>query len=83
MNIPIIKIRKNKNKYFKFSKKEYDCLIINDRHTILSKYLNMPRFKYLQTDNDKKKTSTLIIPKNTSYGLKIGDVLTLEGKHII
>ena len=25
----------------------------------------------------------LIIPKNTSYGLKIGDVLTLEGKHII
>ena len=43
----------------------------------------MPRFKYLQTDNDKKKTSILIIPKNTSYGLKIGDVLTLEGKHII
>lgn len=83
MNIPIIKIIKNKNKYFKFSKKEYDCLIINDRHTILSKYLNMPRFKYLQTDNDKKKNSILIIPKNTSYGLKIGDVLTLEGKHII
>jgi topoisomerase-4 subunit A len=79
----IHKIIKNKNKYFKFSKKEYDCLIINDRHTILSKYLNMPRFKYLQTDNDKKKTSILIIPKNTSYGLKIGDVLTLEGKHII
>ena len=74
MNIPIIKIIKNKNKYFKFSKKEYDCLIINDRHTILSKYLNMPRFKYLWSDNDKK---------NTSYGLKIGDVLTLEGKHII
>ena len=83
MNIPIIKIIKNKKKYFKFSKKEYDCLIINDRHTILSKYLNMPRFKYLQTDNDKKKTSILIIPKNTSYVLKIGDVLTLEGKHII
>ena len=83
MNIPIIKIIKNKNKYFKFSKKEYDCLIINDRQTILSKYLNMPRFKYLWSDNDKKKTSILIIPKNTSYGLKIGDVLTLEGKHII
>ena len=64
MNIPIIKIIKNKNKYFKFSKKEYDCLIINDRHTILSKYLNMPRFKYLWSDNDKKKTSILIIPKN-------------------
>lgn len=83
MNTTIIKILKNKNSYFKFTKKEIDCLIINEKNRILLKYLNMPRFKYIKSNEDKKKTRVLLLPKNSSYGLKIDDVLTLEGKHII
>ena len=83
MNTTIIKILKNKNSYFKFTKKEIDCLIIDERNRILLKYLNMPRLKYIKSNEDKKKTRVLLLPKNSSYGLKIDDVLTLEGKHII
>ncbi len=83
MNTTIIKILKNKNSYFKFTKKEIDCLIINEKNRIILKYLNMPRFKYIKSIEDKKKTRVLLLPKNSSYGLKIDDVLTLEGKHII
>ena len=83
MNTTIIKILKNKNSYFKFTKKEIDCLIINEKNRIILKYLNMPRFKYIKSNEDKKKTRVLLLPKNSSYGLKIDDVLTLEGKHII
>lgn len=83
MNTTIIKILKNKNSYFKFTKKEIDCLIIDEKNRIILKYLNMPRFKYIKSNVDKKKTRILLLPKNSSYGLKIDDVLTLEGKHII
>ena len=83
MNTTIIKILKNKNSYFKFTKKEIDCLIINEKNRIILKYLNMPRFKYIKSIEDKKKTRVLLLPKYSSYGLKIDDVLTLEGKHII
>ena len=83
MNTTIIKILKNKNSYFKFTKKEIDCLIINEKNRIILKYLNMPRFKYIKSIEDNKKTRVLLLPKNSSYGLKIDDVLTLEGKHII
>ena len=83
MNTTIIKILKNKNSYFKFTKKEIDCLIIDEKNRIILKYLNMPRFKYIKSNVDKKKTRVLLLPKNSSYGLKIDDVLTLEGKHII
>ena len=71
MNTTIIKILKNKNSYFKFTKKELDCLIIDER------------FKYIKCLKDKKKTKVLLLPKNSSYGLKIDDVLTFEGKHIV
>ena len=83
MNTTIIKILKNKNSYFKFTKKELDCLIIDERNRILMKYLNMPRFKYIKCLKDKKKTKVLLLPKNSSYGLKIDDVLTFESEHII
>lgn len=83
MNTTIIKILKNKNSYFKFTKKEIDCLIINEKNRIILKYLNMPRFKYIKSNEDKKKTKVLLLPKNSSYGLKIDDVLTFEGKHIV
>ena len=83
MNTTIIKILKNKNSYFKFTKKEIDYLIIDEKNRIILKYLNMPRFKYIKSNVDKKKTRVLLLPKNSSYGLKIDDVLTLEGKHII
>lgn len=83
MNTTIIKILKNKNSYFKFTKKEIDCLIIDEKNRIILKYLNMPSFKYIKSNEDKKKTRVLLLPKNSSYGLKIDDVLTLEGKHII
>ena len=83
MNTTIIKILKSKNSYFKFTKKELDCLIIDERNRILMKYLNMPRFKYIKCPKDKKKTRVILLPKYSSYGLKIDDVLALEGKHII
>ena len=72
------KILKKRNKYFKFSKIDIDVLIIDSRNVILSKYLNMPRFKEISVFNNYKKTSVIILPKNTSYGLRIGDVLVFE-----
>lgn len=77
------KLIENKNMYFKLSKQETDVLIIDERNIILLKYLNMPRFKIVKVKNDKKKTKVLILPKNYSFGLKIGDVLPLESKHVI
>ena len=77
------KILKKRNKYFKFSKVDVDVLIIDARNVILSKYLNMPRFKEISTPNNYKKTSVIILPKNTSYGLKIGDILVFESEHVI
>ena len=77
------KILKKCNKYFKFGKMSVDVIIIDSRNVILSKYLNMPRFKEISVSNNYKKTSVIILPKNTSYGLRIGDVLVFESEHVI
>lgn len=72
-----------KNTFNTFLKGNVDVLIIDHRNSIIFKYLNMPRFKIVSVNNAKQKTSILVLPKNTSYGLKIGDVLFFEGEHVI
>lgn len=74
-------ILKNKSSFNTFLQGNIDILVIDETGKIQFKYVNIPRFKIINLE--KEKTSILFLPKNASLGLKIGDTLTFEGKHII
>lgn len=60
-----------------------DILVLNNKNSVLYKFQNIPKNKIVIVDENKKKTSFLELPKNTSQNIKIGDVLTFENKNII
>lgn len=74
---------KNRNYYWSFFLKKCDCLFIDNRNSVILKYLNMPRFKYITSYYPKEKTSILLLHCNASLGISIGDVLFFESEHII
>lgn len=74
---------KGKNKFNTFFQKNIDLLVINSKNAVIFRYQNMPWGKSIKVDNEKEKTSILVLPKDTSKKVKIGDVLTFESEHII
>ena len=79
MNININKIDKNKNCFNTFFSNNNDYVVINNKNNaILYIYRNLPKYKYIKVMENIKNTSILVLPKNTSIGLKIGDVLNLN-----
>lgn len=60
-----------------------DVLFIDNRNSVIYKYLNMPKNRTFKVYEDINKTSVLELPKNTSKNIRIGDVLTFESEHII
>lgn len=73
----------NLNYYNSFLLGNIDCIFLDENNVVLLKYLNMPSFKTIKCDYPKEKTSVLIMPQNTSFGIKIGDTLSFESEHII
>lgn len=69
---------KNINYFNTFLISNIDVLFIDDRNSVILKYLNMPKFKILKVDTQKEKTSILLLPKNASFGVHIGDILIFE-----
>ena len=79
MNINVNKIYKNKNSFNTFFSNNNDYIIINNKNNIiLYIYRNLPKYKYIKVMEENKNTSILVLPKNTSIGLKIGDVINLK-----
>lgn len=79
MNINVNKIYRNKNRFNTFFNNNNDYIIINNKNNaILYIYRNLPKYKYIKVMEENKNTSILLLPKNTSIGLKIGDVINLK-----
>ncbi len=79
MNINVNKIYRNKNSFNTFFGNNNDYIVINNKNNaILYIYRNLPKYKYIKVLEDNKNTSILVLPKDTSIGLKIGDVLNLK-----
>lgn len=79
MNINVNKIYKNKNSFNTFFNNNNDYIIINNKNNaILYIYRNLPKYKYIKVIENNKNTSILLLPKDTSIGLKIGDVINLK-----
>ena len=79
MNINVNKIYRNKNSFNTFFSNNNDYIIINNKNNaILYIYRNLPKYKYIKVMEDNKNTSILVLPKDTSIVLKIGDVLNLK-----
>ena len=76
MNINTKKIYKNKNSFNTFFNNNYDYIVINNKNnSILYIYRNLPKYKYIKLEEDAKNTSIMVLAKNASVGLKIGDVI--------
>ena len=84
MNINANKIYRNKNSFNTFFSNNNDYIVINNKNNaILYIYRNLPKYKYIKVIENNKNTSILVLPKNTSIGLKIGDVIIqADGKDI-
>ena len=79
MNINVNKIYKNKNSFNTFFSNNNDYIIINNKNNaILYIYRNLPKYKYIKVMEDNKNTSILVLPKYSSIGLKIGDIINLK-----
>lgn len=76
-------ILKRKNSFNTFLQGNIDILVIDENNQVQYKYVNISWFKTINLDLEKEKTSILFLPKNASLGLKIGNILTFESKHII
>lgn len=66
-----------------FMKDNIDVLFLDQRNCVIYKYQNMAPNRTFKVYEDIKKTNVLELPKNTSQKIRIGDVLTFEGEHII
>ena len=73
-----IKLYQNKTSFNTFLTNNHDYIIINNKNAITHIYRNLPKYKYIKVMEDIKNTSILVLPKNTSIGLKIGDVLNFN-----
>lgn len=69
----------NRINYFNtFLIRNIDVLFLNEKNSVILKYLNMPKYKSIKVFYDKEKTSVLLLPQNASFSIKIGDVLIFE-----
>lgn len=73
-----IKLYKNKTIFNTFLSNKNDYLVINSKNAITHIYRNIPKFKIINTYEEKENTSILVLPNNTSINLKIGDVLNFN-----
>ena len=79
MNINVNKIYRNKNSFNTLFNNNNDYIIINNKNNaILYIYRNLPKYKYIKVMEENKNTSILVLPKDTSIGLKIGDVIKIN-----
>lgn len=58
-----------------FMKEEIDVVGLNQNNEVIFIERNCQKNKIIQIHTPIKKTSILELPKNTSFSLKIGDVL--------
>lgn len=66
------------NYFNTFLIRNIDILFLNEKNSVILKYLNMPKYKSIKVNYDKEKTSILLLPQNASFGIKIGDVLIFK-----
>ena len=73
-----IKLYKNKTIFNTFLSNKNDYLVINSKNAITHIYRNIPKYKIINTYEEKENTSILVLPNNTSINIKIGDVLNFN-----
>ncbi len=66
-----------------FLNTKIDIVGINNKNHVIYKYENADKNKVIEINNDKKNTSIIVLPNNTSKYLKIGDILSFINEDII
>lgn len=59
-----------------FLKTNVDIIGFNKKNIVFFKYLDVPKNKIIEISSDKINTDILVVPKNYSKEIKIGDELT-------
>jgi len=66
-----------------FFKSKIDIVGLDQENKVIYKYENVEKNKIVKISHDKKNTSILELPKNTSKNIKIGEILVFECEDII
>ena len=66
-----------------FMNENIDIIGLNKDNIVIFKYENAFPNQIILIDNDKKNTSVLELPKNTSKSININDKLLFKSKYII
>lgn len=66
-----------------FFKTNVDIIGLNEKNVVIFKYVNAPRNKLIEINNNKINTNLLILPKNSSIKVKINDILTFINEYEI
>ncbi len=74
-------LRKTNTIHTFFNSNYIDIIGLNDKNHVIYKYEMAPKNIICEIKNPKEKTNILILPKNTSSHIRIGDILSFENKH--
>ena len=61
-----------------FMKENIDVIGLDENNEVIYKYENLPKNKVIKINNERKKTSILELPANSSKKIKIGTILIFE-----
>ena len=61
-----------------FMKENIDIIGLDENNEVIYKYENLPKNKVIKINNERKKTSILELPANSSKKIKIGTILIIE-----
>lgn len=59
-----------------FFKTNIDIIGLNEKNVVIFKYLNTPKNKFIEINNDKLNTNILLLPNNSTRKIRINDVLS-------
>jgi len=61
-----------------FMRENIDVIGLDENNEVIYKYENLPKNKVIKINNERKKTSILELPANSTKKIKIGTIILLE-----
>ncbi len=61
-----------------FMKENIDIIGLDENKEVIYKYENLPKNKIIKINNERKNTSILEMPQNSTKKIRIGTILILE-----
>lgn len=68
---------KSKNSFNTYIYFNCDFIVLDKNMVITHIYRNLPKYKIIKLKENKTNVNILILPKNTSVGLRIGNILKI------